>query len=537
MQAMVLRMMEEMRGGWRFRTQALVAAWAICLLGWLAVLAMPNIYEASARVYLDTQGALRPLLKGLAVEPNIESELDMVRQAILSGPNLETIARDAGVNLSAASTKNREAALALFKQRITVERDSRSASSDGVYRIAYESTNRGQSLSVVKKLLESLVEGTLGNSRSGQEDAQRFLQSQIADYEQRLSAAEDRLATFKQQNVGKMPTDNGDYFKRLQTELSGLQDSQAALSLASARKDELEKQLTGEEPYIFGIDSTTANSQNGNAAGGDVAVRIQELEKRREELLLRFTPKHPEIVALDNTLLELHGRQDAELKRVRAGDRATGDLASSLKSNPVYQGLQVQAKQAAVQVAELRRDVALRQGRVGALQRLVTSVPEVEAELARLNRDYDATRSQYQELLKRYETAKLSNDVDKTGTVKFQVIEPPAVPLTPISPKRGILLSGILFAGLAAGIALAYLLNLLRPVFFSWRPLGTVVGLPVIGCVRRFADQATGATARRQLVLLSMASAALLMVFTLILVGSDQGVHLVERLTRGTGMP
>ena len=537
MQAELLKALENVRGSWRYRVTALVAAWAACLIGWAVVLALPNVYEASARVYIDTQSVLRPLLKGLAVEPNIESELDIVRQAMISGPKLETIARDVGFDLSATSLKDREATLSSIKERITVERDSHSANSDGVYRIAFHSTDRKQSLEVVKKLLDSLVEGTLHDSRTGQDVAQRFLKDQLADYEQRLSAAEDRLATFKKENVGKMPTDNGDYFKRLQTEMSGLQDSRSALSLAVARRDELQKQITGEEPYIFGIgiDSTSAVSSN-NAGAGDVAMRIQALEKRREELLMRFTPKHPEVLAVDSRLEELRARQEAELKRVQAGDQATGDLASSLKANPVYQGMNVQVKEAAVQIAELHRDVALREGRVLELQRMVNSVPEVEAELARLTRDYEVTRTEYQELMRRLESAKLSQNADKTGTVKFQIIDPPVVPVTPISPKRSIWLIGVLFAGLAVGAGLAYLLNLLWPVFYNSRPLGEALGLPVIGCVRHFANEKSGAVRRWPQLRLGAGTAGLFVMFALILARSDQGVQVFDQLRRSAGL-
>ena len=185
MQALILKIVEDIRGTWRYRNLALLATWITCLVGWGVILSLPSVYEASTRVYLDTQGVLRPLLKGLAVEPNIESELDVVRQAILSGPKLETVAAEVGFNLRGGSPKDREAALVSFKHRITVERDSRSANSDGVYRIAFQSNDRRRSLDVVKNLLDSLVEGTLGNSRTGQEDAQRFLKSQLAEYEKR----------------------------------------------------------------------------------------------------------------------------------------------------------------------------------------------------------------------------------------------------------------------------------------------------------------------------------------------------------------
>ena len=534
MQAILIKLVDDLRGSWRFRTIALAAAWGFCLLGWLAVLSVQNVYEASARVYLDTQGALRPLLKGLAVEPDIESELNVVRQAMVSGPAVEAVARDVGVDLSGSTPKERELALLSFKNRIAISRDSQASSSDGVYRIAFQSNNREQSLGVVKRLLDSFVEGTLGNKRTGQVDAQRFLTDQITEYEKRLSAAEDRLASFKKLNVGKMPTDKGDYFSRLQTEMTGLNDVTAALSMAEARRDELTRQLSGEEPYLFGFDNSNSTA-TASPASGDVATRIQELERRREELLLRYTPKHPELVALDRTLSDLRIRQDAELKRVRAGMKATGDLSSSLKVNPVYQSVQIQAKQAAVQVAELRRDAALRGARVGELRRMVNSVPEVEAELSRLNRDYEVTRSQYQALIQRLDTAKLSNEADKTGTVTFKIIEPPSVPETPVSAKRGLLLSGVLFLGLGGGAGLAYLLNLLRPVFFDWRAMGQFVGAPVIGHVQLFGNGDDTNGEHRQMVQFWAAAASLLLAFGVVLVWSDAGARMIGKLGTGLG--
>ena len=535
MQKLVVKLVDDVRGSWRFRVLALAAAWAVCLIGWFAVLSLQNVYEATARVYLDTRGALRPLLKGLAVEPDIESELNVVRQAMISGPAIEAIAREVGIDLAGVSPRDREASLASIKRRISITRDSQVSSSDGVYRIAFQSFDRQQSLSVVKKLLDSFVEGTLGNKRTGQVDAQRFLTEQIAEYEKRLSESESRLAAFKKQNVGKMPTDKGDYFNRLQIEMAALTDVSASLSMAEARRDELGRQLSGEEPYLFGFENAN-NTVASSPGAGDVATRIQELEKRREDLLLRFTPKHPEIVAVDRTLADLRDRQDAELKRVRAGMKATGDLSSSLKVNPVYQSVQIQAKQAAVQVAELRRDVALRGARVAELRRMVNSVPEVEAELARLNRDYEATRTQYQALFQRLDTAKLSDEADKTGTVTFKVIEPPSVPETPISAKRGVLLTGVLLAGLALGAGLAYVFNLLRPVFFDWRSLGEVVGAPVIGHVQLFGSGGTLVSERRDITRLFAGAASLLVAFLVVLIWSEKGARIVGGIGNGMGL-
>ena len=89
MMNIVDQVMDELRGTWRFRWVALSVAWAISLAGWVVVFSMPDMYEARARVYIDTRTPLRPLLAGVAADQDVESQIIMVRQALLGGPNLE----------------------------------------------------------------------------------------------------------------------------------------------------------------------------------------------------------------------------------------------------------------------------------------------------------------------------------------------------------------------------------------------------------------------------------------------------------------
>jgi polysaccharide chain length determinant protein (PEP-CTERM system associated) len=513
MHQIIVRILDEIRGAWRFRWHGMAVAWAVCLLGWAYVIHIPDVFEASARVYVDTQSALRPLIKGLAVEPDVDSDLAVVRQALLSRPRLEQVARDTDLDIRAKTPEAMQSLIASLQQRLMISNDVRTANStsDGVYRITFQDVNRDKTVQVVERLMNSFVEDTLGSKRTGQEDAQRFLREQISDYERRLSEAESRLADFKKRNVGMMPDDRGDYFARLQREMVGADQARQQLALADARRDELQRQLSGEEPFMFGIDDQSKPS--ANAGSGDLAVRIREMERREEELLLRYTEEWPEVVAVRATLADLRQKQEEELKRVRSGQRATGSLSQSLKSNPVYQGLRLEMNRAEVQVAELQKDISQRQARVTELQRLVNSVPEVEAELARLNRDYEVTRGQYQQLVQRLETAKLSEDAEKTGVVSFQIIDPPVAAFKPVAPNRPLLLSGILILALGSALAAAYLFNQLKPVFFNTRMLADIMGLPVLGAVSAAWVDRDKFQARKQWVAFGGATALLLTSF------------------------
>jgi polysaccharide chain length determinant protein (PEP-CTERM system associated) len=523
---------DELRGAWRFRWIGLAAAWAVCLVGWAVVYTIPNTYEASARVYVDSKGILRPLLVGLAIDPDVASGLDLVRQVLLSRPQLEQVARDTGLDATAKTPENREALIRSIQSRISIEAGdlrARTTSGEGLYKITFRDSDRQKSIEVVRTLLNGFVENALGEKRTGQESAQRFLGEQIAQYEKRLRDSEEQLAEFKKRNVGVMPSSQGDYFAKLQEETAGLETVRTTLSIAESRRAEIQRQLDGEEPYLFGID-TGSNSPANSAGGGDVAYRIQDLEKSLEDLLLRFTDKHPEVIATRATIAELRRRQDEELARVRKGQAATGTLSSSLKGNPVYQGLQMELKRTQVQIAELRQELARRQLHVGDLRSKVNTVPEVEAELARLNRDYEVNKQQYQELTQRRETASLSENADRSGTVNFETIEPPSAPIDPISPNRVLLLAAVLVAGLGLAAAVSWLLNQLNPVFHSVKALSSLTGLTVLAAVSRTWEERHRVQRRSELLKFSAAAGLLVVVFGVVLLTQQVASLQLQRL-------
>ena len=248
------RVLDEVRSAWRFRWLGVAAGFAVAFIGWSMVFALPDRYEADARVFVDTRTALKPALQGLTTDQNVDAQINYVRQSLLEGPQLEKIARDTGV-LPDTVTDERARARILdnLSNRIALtvfsagnQGDERSTAGT-IYSFHYLDDTRERSLRVVETLLNTFVEQILGGKREGSEHAQKFLETQIKDYEQRLSSAEDRLAAFKKKNVGLMPSEQGGYFTQLQNETDAAKKADTDLSIAMSRRDELAKQLHSDE--------------------------------------------------------------------------------------------------------------------------------------------------------------------------------------------------------------------------------------------------------------------------------------------------
>lgn len=482
---------------------------------------MPPVYEASARVYVDTENAIRPLLQGIASSSNVMSEVTIVTREMLSRPNLAEVARATDLDLRAETDQEFENLLAMLKKRIRV-----TGNRDNIFSISYQDRDRAKAVSVVDSLVNTFVEKSLGADRSEASRAQSFLREQIADYEARLTASEDRLAKFKRDNVAYMPGKQGDYFSRLQAAEATKAATQSRLRLSQERRAELLRQLEGEEP-VFGI----MPSETVSGGGGFTSGKIRQLEAQLEELRLQYTDKHPRIGQILDTIELLKKRQ--EEGRAAAAANPSGPIAASpLDINPVYQNMRIQLSNTEVEIASLRVEVRQQQQEESRLRALVNTIPQVEAELGRLNRDYGVVQAKHQQLLRQLETAKIGEDVENSiDDVQFRIIDPPFAGLKPAGPKRQLLLAAVLLVALGLGGALTFLLNQLHPVFFTGRAVTAVTGLPVLGSVSLLMSPAELQDKKKGRLQFAAAIGLLVVSFTVVSLFAEQASPILRQVT------
>jgi polysaccharide chain length determinant protein (PEP-CTERM system associated) len=468
---------------WRYRWYAMGVAWIVALGGWLTVWQLPDRYEADARVYVDTQSILRPLLSGLAVQPNLDEMVLMMSRTLISRPNLEKVIRMADLDIGLHSEQEREQLVAGLTRKLAL----RSAGRENLYTISFVDEDPHVAKRVVESLLRLFMEGSLSDKRKDSDSALRFIDEQLESYREKLVAAENAITAFKRRHMGLLPEGGQGYFTRLVDAKTAL--SQVALELKEAEnsRDTIKQQLAS-FPELRSLPDATNASAGGNT-DTELDVRIRALEERLDTLRLSYTEQHPDIVAIVPMIAQLKERREAERKLLREQQEAEAKLRGpdarvAQPTDPAYLQLAASLTTAEADVAAKKTRVAEYARRYADLQAAANAVPQIEAEYTQLTRDYDVNKARYDELLKRRESAQITGDMEVTdAAMGFRVIDPPQVPLAPVAPDRPSLMTMVLLAALLAGIGIAFLIGQMRPTINDERRLREVSGLAVLGTV------------------------------------------------------
>jgi len=471
------------KAAWHRRWWGVAVAWLVCIVGWTWVMMIPDRYQASARVYVDTQTLLKPLLSGLAAEPNVEQQIKLMTRQLVSRPTLEKVARMTDLDVKAKTPEQTEQMLNGLAGKISIA----DAGRENLYTISYQDANGDLAKKVVQSLLTIFVESSLGKTRQDISSSQRFIEEQLQQYQQKLTDAENALKEFKQKHIGMMPGQGGDYYATLAEVSTQLRQAQLDQAEAVNRRDQLKRQLADEEPEL------TAAAAAG-ATNSEIDDRIQALQKGMDQMRLQYTELHPDVQATKRLIEKLQAEKKADLAKIKA------DPSGTRIQNPVYQQLTLSIAEADANVSSLRARVGEYQRRYADLRQASNMIPQVEQEYTQLTRDYDVYRQNYDALLKRRESVTMSGEVEsKTDTVDFRVIDPPFVPSQPAWPNRPLLLTLVTLGGLGAGIAVAFLLSQLRRTVTDRRVLRELTGLPLLGAVSRVETDETRRRKRKGL--------------------------------------
>ena len=507
MQEAITQVLAILRGMWKFRWPGVIAAWVIAAIGVVGVWRIPDQYEATARIYVDTDSILKPLMSGLAVQPNVEQQIGMLSRTLISRPNIEKLVRMADLDLKASSKGEQDALV----ERLMRDFSIRTAGGTNLYSMAYKDQEPEKAKRVVQSMVSIFVESGLGASRKDTDSAKTFLGEQIKSFEAKLEEAEARLKEFRLRNIGLQSADGKDAASRLVEISAQLETARLQLREAENARDSARQQLAAER----GQGAAQGSGESTLVvATPEIDSRLEAQKRNLDVLLQRYTDQHPDVLSARRLIKDLEDqkkREVAELRRAALLAPAGAPIAGgSLASQELARMLAASE----VQVASLRARVSEYAGRYAAAQGSIKLAPQIEAEAAQLNRDYAITKKNYEDLVARRQSAVMSGELDvASGMAEFRLIDPPRVSPKPVSPNRGLLLPAVLVAALGAGLALAFAASQLRPTFSDPDQLRQGTGLPLLGVVAALVTDADRRYERASLMRFVAASGGLVGLF------------------------
>ena len=481
MEELISQLSAILRGMWKFRWLGLIVAWVIGGAGAMVAFKIPDRYEAMARIFVDTQSILKPLMSGLAVQPNVDQQVNMLSRTLISRPNIEKLVRMADLDLKSESKSQQESLIEGLMKTVEIK----SAGRDNLYSLTYVDADKDKAKRVIQSMVSIFVESSLGASRKDTDSAKVFLDEQIKTYESKLQAAEARLKEFRLRNIDLQFTEGNDSTARLSDSSKQLEAARLELREAQNSLEAAKKQMEIE------LSSPTSQVAPSLLAGGSMSVVTSEIDSRisaqqrsLDNLLQRYTDQHPDIVSAKRLIRDLEdqkSREAAELRKAAASAPAQPQLSSV---NPVSQEMGRLLATSELQVAGLKARVKEYQSRYANAKEQLKTAPRLEAEATQLNRDYGIVKKSYEDLVARRQSAVMSGDLDMaSGMVDFRLVDPPRVSPRPVSPNRLVLLSVALGFAVAAGLSCSLFASRLRPVFDDAQALGVKSGMPVLGVV------------------------------------------------------
>lgn len=455
------------RSMWRRKWYAVGVAWAVCVVGWVVVSRMPDLFESEARVYMNADEALTPLLRGIAVDNDIDNRLERMQRTLLSVPNMKKLVRMTDLDMRVKDTTDMERMVRNLQGMILIRPQTRN-----LFTVSFRDPDPQLAQSVVSNVLSIFMESSAGDTRSDIDSAQRFLQTQIDSYETQLREAERKKAEFQTRYFDLLPNGAGGGTNLIQAR-SGVQHITEDLNDAIAERDNLQKELDSLPPYQTISAATSGRGEEGLAVSPE--ARVAQLETQLESALATMTDQHPVVVALK------HQIEAAKAKAKEAGPRK--GPGSQNVENPVYRDIKAKLVDAETKIAALRRHLASAEEDRDKLEDEARRAPSVGAEYLNLDRDYDVLKKNYEELLARRESARIAEEADKKGDkVDIKTIDPPEVPTIPVAPNRPLYLSMALIAGIGAGVGVALLLSQIDSSFSTTTALQSL-GLPILGSI------------------------------------------------------
>jgi polysaccharide chain length determinant protein (PEP-CTERM system associated) len=469
----------------------LIAA-PVAVLGALVAIKLPPIYSAQARLLVESPQVPDELAAStLRIETT--EILRVLEQRLLTRGSVLALSRQFSLH-DDEPQMTADDIVADMRSRINV-RLPNPRDPAAFVTITFDAPSAQVSADVVGQLVTQLTGDFAGLRTQSTRQTSDFFNAEVERLQEALAEQQARLLAFQEANMQALP-DSLEYRRTRQT---GLQERLLQVDREIDRLQERRDRMV----RLF--------EDTGQLAVGTAPLTPRQAELQRLQLELSqargiFSSTNPRVQSLERRIAALEGEIGA--------DTGEGDVRPT---SP----LDIELSDIDGQMAFLIRQKGMIETELTALAETIDRTPSLAVTLGALERALDNTQAEYNRALVRQAQARIGERVEtQSQGRRLTVVEPPVAPSVPTKPNRRLIAAAGGVAGVALGVGIVGLFELLnpavrRPVDIT-RAMGGVTPYATLPMMRT----------RRQVVLRRVAIAAVIL---LVILATAAGLYVVEQ--------
>jgi len=445
------------------------AAVAVALL-------LPPIYQSKTTILIESQQIPDEYVK-TAVDTYVEERLEIIKQQVLSRPNLQEIITQHNLYPEMRKQQTWEEVIARMRNDISVKTISASnrRTRRGSITIAFSLSYEGQNPSTVQKIANVLASLYLEENVKSREQravtTTQYLQDELDNVKQEIDVLDKKIADLKTAHFGELPEFNAVNLRTIEQLRRDRDQIDTQIKSLEERKIYLQGQLTIlKSQRIVDVEGNTVVNPREHLEALKLKLSIMQAD---------LSDKHPDVISLKNEIKQF----EAQIQAEQAKSDQESDSASrpSIQTHPAYMSIEMQIEAADREILNLIEEKAQLKSKIIMYERRIERAPQVETEYNNLRRDHQHATSRYNEIMGRLSEAKAAQALEETQrSERFTILEPAQLPVAPYKPDRKtIVLVGFVMA-IGAGAGFAGLRESMDSSIKTVEELTAITGLPLL---------------------------------------------------------
>jgi len=300
-----------------------------------------------------------------------------------------------------------------------------------------------------------------------------FLTRQVDDAKRALDEQDGKLAAFKKQYMGQLPTDVDNNMRMLVSLNSQLDASTQTLSRAQQDKAYTESMLA-QQIASWKSSLSSTNPQT-------LETQLTQLQGQLMQLQARYTDDYPDVIKTKADIAEVQKKLKEVNAAAASADASDSSEKASASEPAEIRQLRLQIHQYQNVIAQATLDQKKLQSAITVYQGRTNMSPTVEEQYKLLTRDNDNAQAFYKDLLAKRSSAGLGTSMENQQEgEQMHIAASAGLPESPSFPVRPLLAAGGFGVGLALGALIAIFLEFSDKSIRTERDAAAVMDLPLL---------------------------------------------------------